>query len=223
MARRDRPDMSADREAGRARATAKDDPKEGQNGMTGFEDDQEIWPPSWAQEVFRREREQRRVMTRHPRYAELEEQRVRLKHNEAEMTWSEAQNCVEVLRSIKDNPTKTDAWWTLVAAGKPRSTSHIPGKSSPEGYEWLKRIGLVNDDQLDPHIASVLDASLIVTSNGEMVLTDPVAYTKEFVEEWGSVDSKVRAELDELQTRFDAEEAARRQRDSRGGTGGPVL
>ncbi len=221
--RRQRPTgMDSDARRRAARATA-NEPREGRGQMTGVNKERGSAPPEWMQEIFQRAREEDKVLVKHRRYAELERQRIRLKDNGGEMTWGEAQHCVRVLRMIKDKPSLADCWAVLVALGKPKAARHLTDKVWREGQKGLMEMGLVDEKGLDDNIAKVVDASLTLTKNGDVVLVDPVAYTKEFVEEWAHVDSIVQSELDRVEDRLATEIAEKQRRKRRGRDAGPSL
>jgi len=172
--------------------------------------------PAWLKELFHRGREEGKVLAKNPLYLMLRKQKIRLKENGAEMTWGEAQDQVESLRRIQTDPDWADAWTALLALIKPRAAKQLPSTIPHKGLVELAEVGELHNGVVDPICAFVLDASLTVTEDGQMVLRDPVAYTKEFIEKWGPLEEKVQGELDRVEDRLDAEKAAKDRRKKRG-------
>lgn len=178
-------------------------------------------PPVWLMEMFHRLRE---VRENNPLYQELFHHPIRLRENGFQMEWGAAQACVSVLRDVHEASRLAEAFSTLVALVKPRGAESLAAKVSPEGMRLLQEEwGLLDADGrlVDPGLAPVLDASLMVTANGDTVLVDPVAYSEEFVSKYAAVEK----EMESAETRILrwGDRQAARERRRNGGLGeGPA-
>jgi hypothetical protein len=175
-------------------------------------------PPKWLLDAFRRHRE---VRDNNPLYLELFHHPIQLRENGYGMEWGAAQSCVGVLRSLQENPILAKAFTSLVALAKPRGVTLLQVKVSRRGLAQLRGLGLVDQDGqlVNQDLARVLDASLTATETGEVVLVDPVAYTKEFVAKYAAVDQEIENALKHIDWQTAREAAAERRRKGDRGEG----
>jgi hypothetical protein len=202
----------AKRDARRKAARAVTKPMERQ--VVGEKDEQGSEPPKWFMEASRRRRE---VWNNNPRHDELMHQKIRLKGSGVEMEWGVAQAAVEGLRIVQEKTA--DDFATLVALAKPSGATRLPSKVSRKALASVveNQPHIVDPDgSLDEDYAKVLEAAYEETKDG-VILRDPVAYSREFVEKWAPIDRKVQSELERIDRL--AAKAAREERRKRRGEG----